>query len=55
VGILEAALEEALARLPDEEWSALTARVRPPKTLSYTASANGTAPATADDEIAGRP
>ena len=30
MGILEAALEEVVARLPDEEWAALTARVRPP-------------------------
>jgi hypothetical protein len=37
MGILEAALEEGLSRLSDAEWAALTARVRPPKSLRYPA------------------
>ena len=41
VGILEAALEEGLSKLSDDEWAALTARVRPPKTLHYPAKRNG--------------
>jgi hypothetical protein len=30
MGALQAALEEYLASMPDDEWEALTARVRPP-------------------------
>jgi hypothetical protein len=41
VGILEAALEEGLSKLSDDEWAALIARVRPPKTLHYPAKRNG--------------
>lgn len=41
MGILEAALEEGLSKLSDDEWAALTARVRPPKTFRYPAERNG--------------
>lgn len=37
--LMEAAIEQHLADLSDEEWAALTARVRPPKQpISHTIS-----------------
>jgi transposase len=38
MGILEAALEDGLSRISDEEWAALEARVRPPKPARYPAN-----------------
>ena len=49
--------EQFLRELPDDEFDALVARCRPlvSRPGPTISSANRTAPATADDEIAGRP
>lgn len=38
---LEAAIEDALAKLPDAEWAALEARVRGPRHHDYPAKPRG--------------
>lgn len=37
MGVLEAALEDTLAKLPDGEWDALVIRVRGPRSRDYPA------------------